>query len=205
MMKRKILAILVLAGAVSGAWAQALPSMYGVQFGEPLAMTECRRTQIGSTWSYDVVNTAKAPCFARVMIGGRPLETPLGDEVVSVMWPMLGAPDISREESTSVRLIGGVVHRMEIPTRGAAVQDRAFDQLLAKFGKPAQSRSIAMQNRMGASFQATVAEWELGGAFVTLLGMTTSIDRGQVVVETPQGREAHKAAMDRLLGNRPKM
>ena len=187
----------------SAAPAQELPSLYGIQLGDPLAVEECNRRLFLGRWEYDTVNTKKVPCYRQGFLVSP--DTPITNARVFVMWPVFGGPDIAKHGTAAVRIVGGKVHRVEIETHGVRVQEVAFDQLVQKFGKPTASKTVPVQNRMGAQYQSIQAEWQVGEATVTFYGMTLSLDAGLVVVETPLGRDTEKAANEKLFGNKPRM
>lgn len=197
--------LLIFALASVPALAQQLPSMYGIQLGEPLNLMECARKVFLGRWEYSTINITSTPCFQRSFYGTRTPETPMLDENVAVVWPVMKGPDIAASDSIGVMLVGGRSERIEIRTRGASDQNAAFDQLLGKFGKPSSSDTRPVQNRMGAKFEAIIATWKGQDFTVQLLGMVGRIDEGYIIIETPSGRAAHADQQQRLFGNKPKM
>jgi hypothetical protein len=186
----------------SGVEAQTLPSLYGIQLGEPLAVPECEMHQSIGGWRQ--VGAIRAQCFERGS-NGAPGSPPPSEGFVFVHWPALAGPQITKER-VSVSLLDGVVQRIEVFTSGEPVQELAMEQLHAKFGRPSNSSTVPMQNRLGARFEALSANWNLSdGVAVQFIGIGGILDRGSLVLATKAGREAHEARVRKALPARPGM
>ncbi|MNY43557.1 hypothetical protein D3C86_1785280 [compost metagenome] len=96
---------------------------------------------------------------------------------------------------------------MVVSTIGEPMQGKVLDDLTAKFGKPTSSLTVPFQNRMGASFQGIVANWDRGDALqVEFLGLANRIDEGQIVFGTKAGLAERSRRMNeatKKFGGRP--
>ena len=68
------------------------------------------------------------------------------------------------------------------------VQERLYALLMSKYGKPASSNVVNLQNAMGANFQGIEAVWNMGRMQVKFIGVLGSHSEGLIVAVTPQGR-----------------
>jgi len=125
--------------------------------------------------------------------------------MTTIVWPVLQGPDVGIPGAMGARVVDGLVEYIELYTRGARVQELAFDQLLAKFGQPRSTSMRPLQTRMGVKVDSIDADWLYGSVTVVLQGITSSIEQGQIVVATERGIAAQKAAIEAIAGPRPKM
>jgi hypothetical protein len=65
------------------------------------------------------------------------------------------------------------------------VVDRFRDLVIAKYGKPTNSRQTTVQNRMGASFPNTVDTWETPNGSLILEARFATVDEGRLSFINP--------------------
>lgn len=81
------------------------------------------------------------------------------------------------DASGSVRL-----QRVFVPLPVGAYQG-VLDALTAKYGKPKESVTGEVQNRLGAKFDSAVSMWDDGTATITLAARATSVDSATLLLE----------------------
>ena len=79
--------------------------------------------------------------------------------------------------------------------------DRVLSALTIKYGPPAGTKSLELQNGFGARFTSTTTVWADDGLTVSYCSGycgTTSDNTGEVTVSTQKAAEHFKALMDAL-------
>ena len=180
-MKQALLALL-LCGSVR---AEPAPDMtaYGFTFGQPVPLPECAKDQ------YGYLATVKQPCFRRLetMANGGSMKFPVGEG--------------PRHGSASFRVdANGALELLIVGTVGVHAQNLVFDDLLAKYGKPASNKTESVGNAMGAKFEAIRAIWLFDNLEVHFSGIENRIDHGLLLIGNPAAIRAHYELLKRLTG-----
>lgn len=92
-----------------------------------------------------------------------------------------------------------------IYTRGIPHHEEVLAALTEKYGRPSGVTATTVQNRMGAKFESVEARWQIGDMRVDYVSSAGRIDRGLIVVSTPEGAAAEQEARkrtDEMLGGR---
>ncbi|WP_145987411.1 hypothetical protein [Cupriavidus taiwanensis] len=103
-------------------------------------------------------------------------------------------------------IIDGVVHGINLSTLGVDSQQRDYELLVAKFGKPGLKRLVSKQNRMGATFEIIEAAWERpDGITILFQGAGSSLDAGTVKVQTTREAARLKELREQANVGKPKL
>lgn len=155
----------------------ALTTVFGLTFGQPLALPECVRNSITPS-IYEPVQ----PVTCQRMDGrGGPAEI----SAVRVVFPPDSAPSLVHEDAVDVYLVNNALGGIEYETIGIEDQQLVLDQLTAKFGRPDHLERPAVQNRAGAAFTAIRATWSKPDMFVEYQSAPVRLDLRFVSIETP--------------------
>ncbi|CAG9185030.1 hypothetical protein [Cupriavidus pinatubonensis] len=147
----------------------------------------------------------KYACF-RHSDEGRIGQAPGGTEIVWVKWPLGQQPQLVKDSTAGVSLIDGIVHGVNLTTYGSDMQERDFEMLVKKFGKPSARQLVSKQNRMGAKYDIIQASWSRpGGVTLVFEGAESSLDSGSVTARSNQESERLKAVFDKFNEKRPKL
>jgi hypothetical protein len=189
-------ATLCIATILVGAEAIAAPPMdaYGMTIGAPLAVPECPRVE--GRYSLYV----PAACVRWGFEGDRTRAAGRGQ----VVFPIRDRPVHSSDDSLGVYTDpeSGVLQLLIVSTSGPSRQDSVFTDLVAKYGPPATSKTVPLNNAMGARFDSIVATWSTPELVVRFYGIT-SLRSGELLIGTPEGLERYDSAMRKLQQGRP--
>lgn len=92
------------------------------------------------------LSAGEPACFKRLnrsLVGS---SATLGTEAVSIHWSSEASPDMVGVRAPEVELLGGVVHRVKLETRGLSTQEEDFLALTQKFGRPPSFSEPIEQN-----------------------------------------------------------
>lgn len=161
----------------------------GIMLGQPMTMKECPSEIIlkdHRSYKSDMdLKPEDKPCWKHTY-RGKPLE-PL---------PQNGKVDIIRStdypgvKGITAQLVNGSVEGITLITYGKNWQDRFFENLSEKYGKPSTNETTTEQNMMGAKFSNIVAEWKFTNLSVRFTGIVSDIYSGIVSASTPAGARA---------------
>lgn len=175
------------------ATVDSLHSVFGIAFGQPLAIPECPKYGSGSFIRYGF---SKEACWQRPVDAAGC--TPIIDGYVGVEFPVLTLPYWTRTSGVTVRVVAGRAEGARIYTSGINGQDAALQALTDKYGKPSSSLNTDVQNRMGAQYTSLNSSWKVGDLTVVLLGTTGRLDEGEVEISTDIGSAAFKSDAAKL-------
>jgi hypothetical protein len=80
----------------------------------------------------------------------------------------------------------GVLVGTPFATYRAASQELTLEQLTQKYGKPSVVSQHAVQNELGAAFNAVLAKWDRPNLSVTFDGITHSIEFREFRIDLPE-------------------
>jgi hypothetical protein len=154
-------------------------TVFGFELGKPLALQECEFKTVANTKMYDP--TPRTTCFqaAHTMNG-------YGIPVRRIIFSQQDAPKIVKNWNLIALEAHGVLIGLRFATYGAASQELTLEQLTQKYGKPSAVSQHAVQNELGAAFNAVLAKWDLRDLSVTFEGITHSVDFGEVRIDLPE-------------------
>ena len=75
-----------------------------------------------------------------------------------------------------------------------SVQERDFQQLQSKYGKPSSSGKAQVSNFSGTKFESLNSLWVFDDVVVEQHGVEERLDRGRVLVQTPGFRATQRLA-----------
>lgn len=181
--------------AAACAFSQAEPTgppmdAFGLTLGKPLSLPLCP----------DGRAMRDGPCLADTLRGHHTL--PASGQIV---YPIMAAPQFTRGGGLGFRQdAAGNLALLVASTDGSSSQQAIFDALLAKYGAPSKSGTVPVQNRLGATFEAIVAEWTSPQIVVRFTGMT-SVTSGELVIGTPEAVATREADIHKILNAGPRL
>jgi len=99
----------------------------------------------------------------------------------------------------------GLLQGVYIYTTGQTGDAAVAAALVAKYGKPTQQIPVTFKNLYNYSAQFTKLVWTLPGLYVEYDPFTTSINQGQLLIETETGHQIRTAAMQAQAAAGPKL
>jgi len=178
--------------------AEAGPTVFGVQLGEPLNVPECPKDASGH---YALITTNRdSVCALRKNV----IHKAWGSDDIDIEFPNNAAPDYVKLESFSVSLIDGAVESIAFATNGLSSQVSVLHALDEKFGKPSRLQREIVQNEFGAKFSRVNATWNRPGLRIELEGATHT-DWGRVEISTARYKAAIRAWDAQQKATAPKM
>ncbi|HTP98735.1 MAG TPA: hypothetical protein VMN56_05365 [Casimicrobiaceae bacterium] len=190
----------IFAVALSCASAQAATTIYGFEFGKPIALPECplipNMPQIGGRKDYQI--TPSYTCrWDPQEVNGEPAL------VTRIIWSAKESPLAVRSwQANAIELHGGLAG-FDFFTNGVSSQSIVLEQLTEKFGPPTSISHERVQNLAGAAFDSITALWRGGEVDVTFYGTRNRLDRGEVFIDLPEVTAMRGQAVRALSG--PKM
>jgi hypothetical protein len=103
------------------------------------------------------------------------------------------------------RLKNGIVAGISFETLGAKDQVQEMARLRAKYGNPTVLQHRLLENAFGVQVTSLYAEWEGRQVYVQFDGITDTLDRGWVQIETAADRAEQLKARKELARERPKL
>src|SRR5882724_1724465 len=164
-------------------------TVFGMRFGQPLAIPECLTK---GSYSIDYEPFPNQTCYERLIVyelfsaqlhkrydkkHPPPALPPLGTEEVRIHYPVLERPEISNTTLGAI-LIDARLEGITFGTRGTADADSVLEKLKAKYGTSPTLISNTVQNRLGASFDAFYALWIFPDLRVGFHSVSDTLDRG---------------------------
>lgn len=175
----------LLVGFATGAgdsFADDAVSIYGFEFGRPIALPECEPdatlSRISGKKTYPVFS--KFDCQKEAAQGGDPAPT------VEINWGTNNWPLGVKWGRALATLVDGNLAGFHFSTTGANSQEFVMSELTKKFGQPTSVTRQPVQNLAGASFNAINAVWSGGPVTVTFYGIMSKLDQGEVYIDIPE-------------------
>lgn len=111
-------------------------------------------------------------------------------------FPFGETPHILAREKNEIlaSLNNGMLAGFVVDTLGVLEQEKVFQTLVTKYGKPSKSRTYMVGNKNGDKYEVIEAKWNFSDLFVTynaLIGGNPN--RGQLRIETPEWRLKREA------------
>ena len=176
---KSIVAAAMLLSVSFASFSQSL-SIFGFELGKALTLAECPYKAIGTTKLYDQlpVNT----CIS----DAHPLDG-YGQPVRPITFGRDEIPPIVKNWTLFPLETNGILVGVHFLTPGVGAQDVVLAQLKQKYGEPSTVATHAIQNSMGARFDAVTATWELGKLRVSFDGVGPKLTYGEVYIDLPEG------------------
>ena len=176
--------MIALALLLAAAPLPALPSVFGLQLGAPVALPECR---------FAVINGKTMDIYASVqdrMCQYLPSTTMPTDG--TVYFPPAEMPAVSSFNEIGTRIFDGKLEAIYFDTSSYASKDRIIGQLSEKFGKP---DTVYAENTVlhGTPLPSAAAIWRRPGFTVVYHSIANSVTSGQVRIETDRAIAARDA------------
>lgn len=170
-------------------------TVFGLTVGGKLSIAECERTKYGYNYS-------KTVCFERFSkyVSGVDVYStePINNENIVVKFPFSDSPRIVKGSSVSAIILDGKLEGVSFATSGISDADDVLTTLKEKYGKPLSYIPRKVQNRMGASFDAFIAGWTFDNLDVSFFSVMTTLDSGEVIIDTKKGGAWRKKQMEEL-------
>ncbi len=182
------LALLVAATLVAPTSARAANApdvrFFGVELNRPVPFPECQKRTVGMTTYYPDYIHPIASCWK-----GNKYDASLKE----VLFSRNDCPSlVAASCSMDVRLVNERVVAIELYTVGVSVQERDFQQLQSKYGKPGSVSKSQVSNFSGSKFESTNALWVFDDVIVEQRGVEERLDRGRITVQTPGYRATQR-------------
>ena len=181
-MRYEWLVLAALASPAMSASATEPVSMYGIVIGQPLTIARCVLNEV----------PVAGPCWARAHENIAKFSPP-GMQSLTVQFPVLGRPRISKFDELFVKTIDDVVEEVTLYTKGIDVADAALRQLVENFGQPTDQQFESVQNRFGAQYDYIRAEWRRTGVTVVFEGVSGDLDSGVIYATSEKARSQYRA------------
>lgn len=175
--------LVISAFVLQSASASALDmTVFGFELGRPLALPECKFEPAGPAKVYYPVQAIT--CLEEN-------RTP-GDAVTAriLRFASSDRPEALKDGYAILVESRGQLIGFQFSTYGVRYQQAVYDDLKAKYGKPAAVRMSLAQNAFGASFSVLHARWTFKAFAVTFDGADTETDEGTVTVDMPDAARA---------------
>jgi hypothetical protein len=161
-----------------------------ITIGQPLTVPECRSTPpVG-----DADFGGGSACAST--------DKELGDQFKTI-WFRGQPPPVGFMMRASVE--NGTVTGSSFETLGVSDQADVLARLKAKYGEPTVLETRLLQNALGVRVTSYYAEWETRTVYVQFDGVTDTMDRGWVQIETATDHVAQLKARKRFARGRPKL
>jgi hypothetical protein len=173
-------------------------TILGLTFGQPLPFSECQPGPLAEKWlknprKYQYESPYALPtstaCYERLR---QPFQnTPIGDETLTVKYPMSIKLALTSKRYFTVKTIAGKISGIYIVHEGISVQSQNLQSLKSKLGNPSESRTTNWLNNFGVGYTATDAVWNLPEGLTALYisRMERSDQIGQFLMySTEQGK-----------------
>jgi hypothetical protein len=177
-------------------FANAAPlSVYGLEFGKPLAFPECIKVRGSSEYTY-ARNQPEQPVCG---LGASPSENVMDPAMyVGLNFPASAKPALSKGNTVYVELIDGNLESVLTYTGGVDTQAADEIALTEKYGKPSSSKYIDGRLIGSPSARIIAAEWYLeDGSKVLLLGGTRRPNEGLFRIQSTKALKAEAAETER--------
>lgn len=182
------------APALVGQKVDDLHTALGVALGQPLSMPECPKYGTGPTATYGKPNQV---CWKRPF--NLQSCSAIANGNVRIAFPVPDLPIWVLGSEVTARVIDGRLEAIIIATTGIMKQHYAFDDLVVKYGKPAEQETIPFKNQLGASLDSVIAGWKIQDVHVVFFGGFRTADTGKLQIATTKGDAALEADLDRVL------
>lgn len=153
--------------------------VFGFELGKPLNLPECQFKMISTAKLYDQTpaktcteNPTKIDTYAQ--------------PVRRIIFSRAEAPEIVKNWQMIALEAGGNLIGLEFFTIGSATQNLVYQTLVQQYGQPTSKDLRAVGNSFGASAQAVSASWVTQQITVTFDGILDRLDRGRVLIDTPE-------------------
>lgn len=93
-------------------------------------------------------------------------------------------PPFGVKSPAIVKVVGGRVEQVLIPTSPVDAQRNVLDALTSKYGKPTSLQMRPMQNAFGAKLDSIEASWNLPSMDISFVG-AVSLNEGVIVAAVP--------------------
>lgn len=174
----KLLGVLCSALVATSAYSADL-TVFGFELGKPLTLPECPFKMVGTAKLYDLT-PAQTCTQAPIKINT------YGQPVRRIIFSKAEAPDIVKNWQMIALEADGNLVGIEFFTIGAASQELVYQTLTQQYGSPTRKNVSTVGNGFGASAQAISASWVTKQIDVTFDGMLDRLDRGRVLIDTPE-------------------
>jgi len=172
--------MIALFAMAAAAAAAAPPTVFGLEFGEPLSIPVCRHQILpGGTVSITYETDPAATCYEPdIQLRDAPWRRGTID------FPMSKAPAFMDGNVLYTLVIDGRLEGLQIETLNHNHTEAIARELAAKFGKPTSiERDQAEVEEIAVP--SLVFTWRLHRLTVTYTNIDDSMDYGQVLIETP--------------------
>lgn len=163
----------------AAAAAGAPPTVFGLEFGEPLSIPVCRHQVLpGGTISVTYESEPAATCYEPdIQLSDAPWRRG------SVDFPTNRKPLISKVNMINTLIIDGRLEGLEISTPDHNHTALIVDELTGKFGKPAEVRHQQTEIE-GIAVPALEFTWRVHGLTVTYTNIDEDMGYGSIEIET---------------------
>lgn len=177
--------------------ASAQEKIYGFTLGQPLPLSECRKTSVAGRLTY--LAPTDTPCVkVNLDVPREPLDVQTTSKNVSIVFPANKAPANSAYSQVTAMLRGGSLEAITVSTQGYATQQLVYDDLVAKYGPPTTASNVPLQGA-GATLSGGInARWERPDVVVEFLGVSGGAHTGTLRVMTRTGAEEINKALQEL-------
>ncbi len=187
-------AFVLLIGAKSLVIAQDKPSVstaidktvFGIRLSEKFSIPECEKSEIGLQLKYKF--SSDKLCFERNFRRVQESGDIINDSVI-VKFPVSDAPQIMSSYEMFALVLDGNLEGIGFNTSGVSNAEIVLQKLKEKYGSPSTLIPKKVQNRLGASFDAFDAVWNLQDLVVLFQSVRSSLDSGLINIDTKKGRE----------------
>ena len=154
-------------------------SIFGFEFGKPISLPECPYKLYGGSKSYEIFPPTTCIQDAHALNG-------YGQPVRRITFSKQESPLIVKNWTAFPLEANGVLIGLHFLTPGLSAQEIALSQLKQKYGEPTRSGFHQVQNAMGATYESQSATWETNALRISFEGMTTRIETGEIIIDTPE-------------------
>jgi len=163
------------------AQSNAPDTAFGLQIGGALSLPECERIRVSkNNFAYRPI--AQSWCYERMERG----DTPLTNGTIEIKFPLKDRPQIVSGLSLIGTVMDGRLEGIGFNTLGVSNADDVLQKLTEKYGKPTSSEPYEVQNGFGAKFTSVRALWSFSNLVVIFKGVSSNLDSGLVIIETPK-------------------
>lgn len=161
-------------------------TVFGIRLGEKFSIPECEKSKVGLQLRYKF--SSDKLCFERNFNRVQESGGIINDSVI-VKFPISDAPQIMSSYEMFALVLDGNLEGIGFNTAGIRNAEMVLEKLKEKYGSPSTLVPKKVQNRLGASFDAFDAVWNLQDLVVLFQSVRSSLDSGLINIDTKKGRE----------------
>ncbi len=176
-------------------------TVFGLKLGEKFDLAECDKYPKIEVYQIN----KKGVCFQRSEVkypirDKKPSTSPIVNDLVWISFPTNEYPDVANDIRAVV--IDGNLESIIFFTDGVKNGEFVLESLTRKYGKPTNLISSKVQNGLGATFDAYVAEWTFDNLFVVFKSVTDTIKYGRAEINTKKHKEIEEKKLKDLNKNK---